>query len=327
MRIKVNPHAFTDAQLQPAAAILQSGGICAFPTETVYGLGANAFDEAATKKIFEAKGRPQDNPLIVHVADRAQLDEICIVSPLAEKLMDRFWGGPLTLILPKTDAVPLSVTAGLSTVAVRMPSHPIANALIRLSGLPIAAPSANLSGKPSPTRASHVVSDLEGRADCIIDGGDCLWGVESTVLDLTVSPPAILRPGAVTKEELAEEIGEVIYGTGIGAPKSPGMKYTHYAPKAPVYIAEGEDALSRIYNAAAKYNAPGILYYKTAMPSVYASISAGDNAQEYAARLFFALREFDKLNVDVIFAIPPEEGGMGDAVRNRLFKAAGGKTI
>ncbi len=327
MRIEANPHQFHEEQLLPAAAILQSGGICAFPTETVYGLGANAFNEAAVAKIFKAKGRPQDNPLIVHVSEKEQLADICVLSPLAEKLIARFWGGPLTLILPKTDKVPAAVTAGLSTVAVRMPSHPIANALIRLAGIPIAAPSANLSGKPSPTRAAHVIEDMEGRADCIIAGGDCLWGVESTVLDLTVSPPAILRPGAVTREELAEEIGEVIYGTGADAPKSPGMKYTHYAPNAPVFIAEGEDAETRIMEAATAYKRPGVLYYGQNAPELPVSISAGNTPAEYAARLFYALRAFDEAGADVIFAIPPSAGGMGDAVRNRLFKAAGGKTI
>ncbi len=327
MQIKVNPHSFTDEQILPAAAILQSGGICAFPTETVYGLGANAFDEAAIAKIFKAKGRPQDNPLIVHVADRAQLSDICISSPLAETLMDHFWGGPLTLILPKTERVPNAVTAGLPTVAVRMPSHPVAETLIRLSGIPVAAPSANLSGKPSPTRASHVLADMEGRADCIIDGGNCLWGVESTVLDLTVSPPAILRPGAVTKEELSEVIGPVIYGTGSDAPKSPGMKYTHYAPDAPVFMAEGQDAMERIYKEAENYSRPGVLYYQTEKPRLPLAISAGESAAEYAARLFYALRSFDEMGADVIFAIPPKEGGMGDAVLNRLRKACGGKTI
>lgn len=327
MLLEVNPNVFNEEELLPAAAILQSGGLCAFPTETVYGLGANAFDPVAVSNIFKAKGRPQDNPLIVHVADTSQLADICIISPVAEKLIARFWGGPLTLILPKTSAVPEVVTAGLDTVAVRMPSHPVAHTLIRLAGVPVAAPSANLSGKPSPTRADHVVSDLDGRVDCIIAGGDCEWGVESTVLDLTVTPPAILRPGAVTKEELAEEIGEVIYGTGIGAPKSPGMKYTHYAPSAPVYIAEGPDALDKIYKASASYQKPGVLYYQTKQPDLPVSISAGNTPSEYAARLFYALREFDKCGVDVIFAIPPEAGGMGDAVRNRLFKSAGFKTI
>ena len=327
MLIEVNPHSFSDTQLMPAAAILQSGGICAFPTETVYGLGANAFDEAAVAKIFKAKGRPQDNPLIVHISEREQLLDICHVTPLAEKLMDKFWGGPLTLILPKTDKVPAAVTAGLDTVAVRMPSHPIANALIRLAGVPIAAPSANLSGKPSPTAAAHVIADMEGRADAIIAGGDCFWGVESTVLDLTVSPPAVLRPGAVTKEELAAEIGEVIYGTGVGAPKSPGMKYTHYAPNAPVYIAEGEGALERIFEAARGYKNPGILYYGIEKPDLPIALSAGNTPAEYAARLFFSLRTFDEEGADVIFAMPPAEGGMGDAVRNRLFKSAGGKTV
>lgn len=327
MHIKANPLDFKEEQLLPAAAVLQSGGICAFPTETVYGLGANAFDAAAVAKIFKAKGRPQDNPLIVHVADPGQLDGICTVTPLAEKLIARFWGGPLTLILPKTERVPAAVTAGLDTVAVRMPSHPIANALLRLCGLPVAAPSANLSGKPSPTRAAHVLADMDGRADCIIDGGDCLWGVESTVLDLTVSPPAILRPGAVTKEEIAAEIGAVVYGTGVGAPKSPGMKYTHYAPDAPVFIAEGPDAAGRIAEAAKTFRRPGVLYYNCTAPALPVAISAGSTAAEYAAQLFFALREFDRQGADVIFAMPPAEGGMGDAVRNRLFKSAGGKTI
>ncbi len=327
MQIRVCPHSFKEELLVPAAAILKSGGICAFPTETVYGLGASAFDEAAVAKIFKAKGRPQDNPLIVHVADMAQLQDICTVTPLAKKLMTRFWGGPLTLILPKSDKIPLSVTAGLPTVAVRMPSHPVANALIRLAGLPIAAPSANLSGKPSPTRAAHVLADMEGRADCIIDGGDCLWGVESTVLDVTVTPPAILRPGAVTREELEEEIGAVVFGTGESAPKSPGMKYTHYAPKAPVFIAEGENAAERIVQVASAYKRPGLLRYGEGELSLPVTISAGHTAAEYAARLFYALRAFDEAGADVIFAIPPKEGGMGDAVRNRLFKAAGGKTI
>ncbi|MBE7062300.1 MAG: threonylcarbamoyl-AMP synthase [Clostridia bacterium] len=327
MHIKANPLDFKEEQLLPAAAVLQNGGICAFPTETVYGLGANAWDAEAVAKIFRAKGRPQDNPLIVHVADPGQLSDICIVTPLAETLISRFWGGPLTLILPKTDKVPAAVTAGLDTVAVRMPSHPIANALLRLCGLPVAAPSANLSGKPSPTRAAHVLADMDGRADCIIDGGDCLWGVESTVLDLTVSPPAILRPGAVTKEEIYGEIGEVIYGTGVGAPKSPGMKYTHYAPDAPVFIAEGPDAAARIAEAAKAYTRPGVLYYDCNPPALPVAISAGNTAAEYAAQLFFALREFDRQGADVIFAIPPAAGGMGDAVRNRLFKSAGGKII
>ncbi len=327
MRIEVNPLRFQDTQLLPAAAILQSGGICAFPTETVYGLGANALDEAAVAKIFKAKGRPQDNPLIVHVAEREQLADICHVTPLASRLMDRFWGGPLTLILPKTDKVPLSVTAGLETVAVRLPSHPVANALLRLTGLPIAAPSANLSGKPSPTRACHVIEDMENRADCIIDGGDCMWGVESTVLDLTADLPTILRPGAVTREEIAEITGQVIYGTGSDAPKSPGMKYTHYAPEAPVYIAEGLDATERIFSAATAYKKPGVLYYGAKAPALPVAISAGSTPAEYAARLFFSLREFDAQGADVIFAMPPEEGGIGDAVRNRLFKSAGGKTI
>ncbi|MDD6308307.1 MAG: L-threonylcarbamoyladenylate synthase [Clostridia bacterium] len=329
MLIHLDPQSFSEEALLPAAKILQSGGICAFPTETVYGLGANAFNEKAVSKIFEAKGRPQDNPLIVHVSDTAQLKDICYVTMQAKQLIAKFWGGPLTLILPKTDRIPRTVTAGLDTVAVRMPSHPIANALIRLTGLPIAAPSANLSGKPSPTTAQDVITDMDGRCDMIIDGGNCLWGVESTVLDLTVSPPAILRPGAVTKEMLSAEIGTVIYGTGVGAPKSPGMKYKHYAPQAPVLIVEAEDAVSAVSHHAANYEKPGILCFGYAKEAFHLPIAiyAGDDEAQYAARLFYSLREFDRQGADVIYAIPPHSGGIGDAVRNRLYKAAGGKTI
>lgn len=329
MQISVNPNQFAKEALIPAADIIKNGGICAFPTETVYGLGADAMNEEAVEKIFRAKGRPQDNPLIVHIADMEQLQDICVVSESAKQLMEKFWGGPLTLILPKREKVPYVVTAGLETVAVRMPSHPVAHALLRLCGCPVAAPSANLSGKPSPTTGQDVLADMDGRADVIIDGGDCFWGVESTVLDLTVEPPAILRPGAVTREELAVELGTVIYGTGADAPKSPGMKYKHYAPKAPVYVVEAENVQDAIEKAMIDYQKAGVLCYGGACEDIQAPIvlSAGKDAAEYAARLFYSLREFDRRGADVIFAIPPKSGGIGDAVLNRLYKAAGGKTL
>ena len=227
--IKVNPNDFELSCIEEAANAIKNGGLCAFPTETVYGLGANALSEEAVSKIFKAKGRPQDNPLIVHIADLSDLEPLVKKIPKkAEKIANHYWGGPITIIMERSDKIPASVSAGLSTVAIRFPSHPVATALIKLSGVPIAAPSANLSGKPSPTTARHVAEDMMGRADVIIDGGSSFFGVESTVLDATVSPLAILRPGAVTREELSELLHEeVVWGGGDGVPKSPGMKYKH----------------------------------------------------------------------------------------------------
>lgn len=326
--IRIDPQNINTEEMKIAAKAISEGGLCAFPTETVYGLGADALNEEAVKKIFIAKGRPQDNPLIVHVSS---VDE---VYPLVKKVPDefirlceKFWGGPLTMILNRSGKIPPVVSAGLDTVAIRLPSHPVATALIKLSGKPIAAPSANLSGRPSPTTAKHVIDDMMGKADVIIDGGSAFFGVESTVLDLTVSPPAVLRPGAVTIEELLSVLPDVVFGSGSGAPKSPGMKYRHYAPKAPLYIAEGDDAVGRINRHSDKKS--GVLCYN-ADPSLFTAeyvISAGDNATEYAAHLFYNLRKFDELGVDKIFAIPPEEGGIGYAVRNRIFKSAGGNKI
>lgn len=326
--IKIDPQNIDFDEIKIAAKIILEGGLCAFPTETVYGLGANAFDVSAVKKIFKAKGRPQDNPLIVHVSS---IDE---VYPLVKSVTDdflllaeKFWGGPLTMILERSDKVPIEVSAGLSTVAIRLPSHPIATALIKMAKTPIAAPSANLSGKPSPTTFGHVFDDMFGKADVIIDGGNAIFGVESTVLDLTASVPVILRPGAITFEELSAELPDVVLGTGIGAPKSPGMKYRHYAPNAPLFIVEGHDAADRI-NKLSNENT-GVLCYDIGVGEFKAKhvISAGDNAAAYAANLFYNLRKFDELGVSKIYVIPPEEGGIGYAVRNRLFKSAGGNKI
>lgn len=326
--ISINPEKIDNEALMPAVFALKNGGLCAFPTETVYGLGANAFDAGAISKIYKAKNRPADNPLIVHIAEFEQMGElVCEVPEAAHRLARRFWGGPLTLILKRSEKLPPEVSAGLDTVAVRLPSHPAATALIRLCGFPIAAPSANLSGRPSPTAAEHVIKDLDGRADVIIDGGNAFYGIESTVLDLTVSPPAILRPGAVTHEELSELLGEVVYGSGEGAPKSPGMKYRHYAPNAPVFIVQSDNAADMINSLADEKT--GILSFDAEAAAFKKGIvlEAGKTPQEYAAHMFFCLRRFDELGVNKIFAIAPGGGGISEAVRNRLYKAAGGNVI
>lgn len=237
--------------IMEAGRILQGGGLVAFPTETVYGLGANGLDSEAVKQIYVAKGRPSDNPLILHIVEQSDLDQLVVDVPdQARRLMERFWPGPLTLIFPKRPMVPDEVTCGLSTVAVRMPSHPIAQALIRAAGVPIAAPSANRSGRPSPTLAEHVLQDLNGRVEMIIDGGACAVGVESTVVDVTTPKAILLRPGGISLEDLRDVLGEVQLDVGVAStvnersaefqPRSPGMKYRHYSPEAEILIVEGE---------------------------------------------------------------------------------------
>jgi len=302
-------------QLETAAEILRNGGIVAFPTETVYGLGANALDETAVAKIFAAKGRPSDNPLIVHISERDDVHKVaCEVSETAKMLMDKFWGGPLTLVLKRQDCVPDIVTAGLDTVAVRMPSNKIALEIIRLAGVPIAAPSANISGKPSPTAFEHVKHDLNGRVDSIVDGGSCDVGLESTVIDMTREVPVILRPGGVSREQIEGVIGEIDFITNEEldrvtnsinrAVPAPGMKYKHYSPNAKVVICRDGD-----FPAASEKI--GILKFD-------------ENNPEYAARILFAkFREFDDLGVDVIYVSDVPNEGMWAAVRNRLYKAAG----
>ena len=325
--IKIDPDKFDIKELYEAAEALRNGGLCAFPTETVYGLGAVYSDPEAVLKIFRAKGRPADNPLIVHICEIEQLYGLVREVPeSAKKLAHHFWGGPLTVILPKAPSVPREVTAGLDTVAVRFPSHPVATALIRETGIPIAAPSANLSGKPSPTAPEHVLEDLNGKADIIIAGGRTFFGIESTVVDLSTDIPQILRPGAVTAEDLAPVLGKIVYGAGTDAPKSPGMKYRHYAPEAPVFIVEG-DAESIIKREADP--GTGILTYKIPPERFPAGtvLDAGKDAYEYAAHLFYCLRKFDEAGVTKILAIPPENSSMGYSVRNRLYKSAGGIVI
>lgn len=324
--------------LDEAAAVIRQGGTVIFPTETVYGLGANALDEKSVSRIFEAKGRPSDNPLIVHISNYDML-LYCIGEPLSEKaqkLMAFFWPGPLTIIFKKSKAIPNEVTAGLDTVAIRMPDDSIALSLIQKSGVPIAAPSANISGKPSPTAPEHVITDMDSRVDVILCTKSTRVGLESTVIDISGEIPIVLRPGGVTLEELRKVLGEVEVDKGLepgSVPKSPGMKYTHYAPKAPMTIVRGNEAKVRdkILELAGKHrdkgSKVGILTVDENKENYtgYDVISIGsrEDSAQAAHNLFDALREFDKLMVDIIYAEAISEEYLGLAVMNRMKKAAG----
>lgn len=327
-----------EKDIEYAAEIIQSGGLVAFPTETVYGLGANGLDGEAAARIYEAKGRPSDNPMIVHISSK---DDLLVLTDKItmdmRTLMDAFWPGPMTMVVPAKSIVPRVTTGGLSTVAVRMPSHPTALSLIEKSGVPIAAPSANASGRPSPTTGMHVLDDLDGRIDAVIMGESCQIGIESTVIDMTQEQPVILRPGKLTEEDFSAALGKKVgidpallvrpnihrsgedlqETDGDFHPRSPGMKYTHYAPKAEMIIFEGETEKVRAAIAEARERRSergekvGIILYD-------------DSKAEEAARQFFAqLRAFDKSGVDVIFAAAMKEDGLGFAVMNRMFKSAG----
>ena len=318
-----------------AAELLRSGGLVALPTETVYGLGANGLDEVAVAKIFAAKGRPNDNPLILHIADAADLTRYCADIPdLAYRLAAAFWPGALTLVLKRKPIVPDAVTAGLGTVAMRCPDHDLTRGVIAAAGLPIAAPSANASGRPSPTTAAHVLEDMDGKIDAVLDGGACTIGVESTILDLTTNPPHLLRPGGVSVEEIEAVIGAIDTHTrAVGAaetPVAPGMKYRHYAPKAPMTLLLGDAAKTAAHLAAEAKPADGILCFDEfadqfpAYPNVILMGRMG-HSEEQAHVIFDALRRFDTLAVPHIYAQCPEETDLGLAVVNRLKKAA--KTI
>lgn len=337
LRLLVDKNGDNEESYSQAVDILNDGEVVAFPTETVYGLGAVATNDQAVKKIFQAKGRPSDNPLIVHIGTSDEVSYYIEEIPdNALKLMDAFWPGPLTIIMKaKKDVLAPSVTAGLSTVGIRMPSHEVALELLRKLKKPVAAPSANRSGKPSPTKAVHVEEDLQGRIPLILDGGATGIGIESTVLDVTVNPPVILRPGGVTKEMLEQEIGEVIQPTQAqqkldSTPKAPGMKYTHYAPNAPVYLIESNQTI--VIQAIQKLKAEG---HKIALlaPHSFNKLDVdyffayGDegNKEEMSAKLYDDLRACDKTDASVILATTTSTDGVGAAIMNRLEKAAGGQ--
>lgn len=342
---KINSESPEEEQLLEAAEIIKQGGLVAFPTETVYGLGGNALDPDASARIYEAKGRPSDNPLIVHIAKQDDLNEIAREIPeKAKTLAERFWPGPLTMIFKKTEKVPYSTTGGLETVAVRMPNHKVALAFIKAAGGFIAAPSANVSGRPSPTIADHVLEDLGGTIDLILDGGGVGIGLESTIVDLTVEPPMILRPGYITQEMLQEAIGTVVMDPVLSKaaesqerPKAPGMRYRHYAPKAELSIVEGgqDRVIERINEIAKDYmdsgQKVGVIATEETKDFYYASvvksIGSRDDEETIARQLYGILREFDELKVDAIYSEAFETPKMGQAIMNRLLKAAGYRVI
>ncbi|SET09178.1 L-threonylcarbamoyladenylate synthase [[Clostridium] polysaccharolyticum] len=339
---QVNRDNFSRSEFEEASEILRSGGLVAFPTETVYGLGGDGLLSSAAEKIYAAKGRPSDNPLIIHISSMDDLTQLTDeVSEKANRLADAFWPGPLTMIFQKNDKVPYGTTGGLDTVAVRMPNHPIALELIRTSGVLIAAPSANTSGRPSPTKAEHVVEDLDGKIDMIIDGGEVGIGIESTIVDLTSEIPTILRPGYITKEMLEEVIGEVAIDQAILTkgvkdglkPKAPGMKYKHYAPKGDLTLYKGlqSEVVDEINKDAAKKRAQnykvGVIATeetKEMYDADYVMCIGSRNDEESIARhLYGILREFDHLEVKYIYGECFSKNNLGQAIMNRLLKAAG----
>lgn len=341
---KVDRNNIDENIIAEAGGILKAGGLVAFPTETVYGLGANALDERAAQKTYAAKGRPSDNPLIVHIADYDDLRRIAVkIPPETDALAAHFWPGPLTMIFWKSEEVPRGTTGGLDTVAVRMPADPVALDLIRAAGGFVSAPSANTSGRPSPTAAEHVINDLDGKVNMVIDGGDVEIGVESTILDMTVSPPMILRPGAVTSEMFEEVIGpveidETILKAESGVrPKAPGMKYRHYAPKARLMIVEGDIreeilAIRQIaYAAHRRKKKIGIIATQETLPfynyGLVKNVGTRENEKTIARNLYRVLREFDQEDVQVIYSESFAMQGIGKAIMNRLEKAAGHQII
>lgn len=343
--IKIDADDPNKEDMREAAEIIRSGGLVAFPTETVYGLGANALDPEASKRIYAAKGRPSDNPLIVHISRFEELLSIAKeVPPQAKKLADAFWPGPLTMIVWKNEKVPYETTGGMDTVAIRMPNHPVALALIDESGCMIAAPSANTSGKPSPTEAGHVALDLDGKIPMILDGGSVGIGIESTIIDLTEKVPMILRPGYITKEMLEEVLGEevridpgIIAADSTKKPKAPGMKYKHYAPKADLVLVEGEQeaVVAKINALVREKQAAGLKVGVVATDeteSLYqadyvVTIGARSDEDAIARHLYKILREFDDWNVDAIYSESFSTPRIGQAIMNRLMKAAGHQVI
>ena len=334
---QVDPASPDPSVLAEAGALLRSGSLVAFPTETVYGLGANALDPEAVAGIFQAKGRPQDNPLIIHLSDRSQLEDyVREVPATAVPLMEKFWPGPLTLIFPRSALVPDVVTGGLDTVAVRVPAHPIARGLIAAAGVPLAAPSANVSGRPSPTEASHVVADLSGRIPLVLDGGPANIGLESTVLSVVTSPPTLLRPGGITREQLEEVLGELQdhkvvrqVDAELQEVPSPGMKYRHYAPQARVILIEGAPnaVIAKMEELITEFQAQetsiGVIMTNGTLASRGIKVrNLGGSPEEVAFDLFRSFRAFDQENVDVILVEGVSGRGLGLAIMNRIRKAA-----
>ncbi len=331
--IKANDSNINETALL-AGEILRNGGIVAIPTETVYGLAANALSGEAVKKIFEAKGRPQDNPLIVHVTDISEVTPLVKSIPdEARRLAERFWPGPLTMIMPKSDLIPDETSGGLSTVAVRCPSHPVARAIIKAAGVPLAAPSANVSGRPSPTNAKYVFEDMNGKIDMIVDGGQSEVGVESTVVTLAQKPARLLRPGGITAEQLKSVLGEVVIDDAVlhmlksgEKAASPGMKYKHYAPKADVTIVKGNlDAFRRFVS---EKGDCFVLCFEGEEKYFenYVTYGRADDPSSQANRLFDALRELDEKGAKTVYARDPGTSGVDLAVYNRLIRAAAFKT-
>ncbi|MBC8062109.1 MAG: threonylcarbamoyl-AMP synthase [Clostridiaceae bacterium] len=339
--IYLDENKIDESQIKVAGEILHKGGLVAFPTETVYGLGADATNIEAVKKIFEAKGRPQDNPLIVHVADFESIKEYVLEIPnIAHKIMEAFWPGPLTVILKKSLKIPSITSAGLESVGIRMPANLIARELIKAAGVPIAAPSANISGRPSPTEAERCIEDLTGKIDCIIGGGSCQVGLESTIIDCTTDPPCVLRPGAITVDMLRNFDERIYIDRAIMKkpeldfkPKAPGMKYRHYAPNAPVKIVCGDlqKTIAKINEMVQNYmddkKLVGIIATDETicqyLQGEVVSLGSRRHIETIAQNLFETLRSFDDMKVDIILSEAFDETGMGIAVMNRLKKSAG----
>ncbi|MGJ0906861.1 L-threonylcarbamoyladenylate synthase [Clostridium botulinum] len=339
--VRLDENNIDEHVISKAGNILRQGGLVVFPTETVYGLGANALDKDAVKKIFEAKGRPQDNPLIVHISKVKDIEKLVEeIPPIAQKLMDKFWPGPMTIILKKKDIIPNETSAGLDSIGIRMPSNKIAMELISMAGVPIAAPSANLSGKPSPTDLETCIEDLDGRVNMILGGDNSEVGVESTVIDCTINPPCILRPGGITLEMLKEVDFDIYIDPAIMKkpdkelrPKAPGMKYRHYAPKAPLKIIKGDlnKTIEKINEMVQNYidaeKKVGIIATDETIDNYkkgeVVSIGSRRDLNTIAHNLFYVLRTFDEKNVDLILSEAFEEKDMGVAIMNRLKKSAG----
>lgn len=326
----------TDENIEKAGRLLGSGEVVGIPTETVYGLAADATNPDAVSKIFVAKGRPQDNPLIVHIADKTDIEKYAKDIPeIAYRLADKFWPGPLTMVLPKKDIIPKVTSGGLDTVGIRFPSNPIAQKIIKVSGLPLAAPSANLSGKPSTTTAKHVYDDMNGRISAIVDGGACSVGVESTVISFSGEDVIILRPGFISKEDLLTVADNVIIDKGVlsemsedAVVASPGMKYKHYSPKANVVIVEGEyDNFLSFFEKNYSEGIYAMIFGNETNEFPYPHFSYGETDSEQAVELFNKLRMADEMNVKTVYVRCPSKDGVGLAVYNRLIRAAGFEVI